>query len=310
MEQQKHNALNHIRDEIIRLNREQALFQQNSQRTANVSKGADEAVSSTAITRTEENKTAFGVSGRRQKRHRVLMDMRPEIERYSRTITGPTLSSALNTLEATMTRRHTAYPGAQPYSESHARFWLDYFTPDSSSSRLNKASRAAWGPNGFGILVAQGKCDIHGLEAAYLAQQSEGVVAEGDGESEQRGWEAEVGSEEEVEFLAAVAVEETLELGLEDMEMDDLDLSIRSHIPRAAMQAAVKDRLERERFIGELKRQMAQKGRIGEEEGVWPGAEERGEMLQRILVENAQLFARWRVSPLSKQFAFVLGPRE
>lgn len=71
MEQQKHNALNHIRDEIIRLNREQALFQQNSQRTANVSKGADEAVSSTAITRTEENKTAFGVSGRRQKRHRV-----------------------------------------------------------------------------------------------------------------------------------------------------------------------------------------------------------------------------------------------
>jgi hypothetical protein len=145
-----------------------------------------------------------------------------------------------------------------------------------------------------------------------------------------RGWEEEVGSEEEVEFLAAVAVEEIAGLGLEGMDMDELDLSIRSHILIAAMQAAVKDGQERECFLGELERRMVQKGRISKEragrwakealgvmepyvriwQGVWPGAEERGEMMRRILVENAQLFARWRVSHLSKQFSFELGPRE
>jgi hypothetical protein len=103
-----------------------------------------------------------------------------------------------------------------------------------------------------------------------------------------RGWEEEVGSEEEVE--------ETVALRLEGTEMDESDLSIRSHILVAVMQAAVKDRHERERFLGELERRMMQKGRISEEragrwakealgimepyvriwQGVWPGAEERG----------------------------------
>ena len=246
-----------------------------------------------------------------------------------------------------MTRLHTAYPSALPYSESHARFWLDYFTPDPSPSHLAKVThRGVWEPNSFGILVAQGKYDIHGLEAEYLRQVSEGAVVEGDDESEQvmwcglpdggigeqarwRGWEEEVGSEEEVEYLAAVAVEETVGLGREGIEMDELDLSIRSHILLAVMQAAVKDWQERERFLDELEVRMVQKGRIGKEragrwvrgalrimepyvrvwQGVWPGAEERGEMLRLILVENAQLFARWRVSPLSKKFTFELGPR-
>ncbi|GAD99157.1 hypothetical protein ANI_1_470124 [Paecilomyces variotii No. 5] len=257
-------------------------------------------------------------------------------------------ATALSTLEATVTRLHTTYPSAPPASESHARFWLDYFTPGPSPSRLTRiTSRETWGPNSFGILVAQGKYDIHRLEAEYLAQVSGSEVAKGDSESEQvmwcglpdggigaqawwRGWEEEVGSEEEVEFLAAVAVEETVGLGLEGIKMDELDLSIRSHILLAIMQAAVKDGQERERFLGDLERRMVQKGRIGKSsagrwarealgivepyvriwQGVWPGAEERGEMLRRILVENAQLFARWRVSPLLKQFLFELGPRE
>jgi hypothetical protein len=46
-------------------------------------------------------------------------------------------------------------------------------------------------------------------------------------------------------------------------------------------------------------------------DGVWPDAEEeRMEMLRRILVENGQLFARWKVSPHLKEFSFELGPRE
>ncbi|KAJ5256753.1 hypothetical protein N7478_012857 [Penicillium angulare] len=254
---------------------------------------------------------------------------------------------ALSTLEATMIRQHTAYPSALPYSESHARFWLDYFTPDLSPSRVATATRQVWGFNNFGRSVAQGRYDIQGLEAEYLAQVLGQEVIEGDSQSEPviwcglpdggigaqarlRGWEEEVGSEEEVQFLAAVAVEETVELGLQGIEMDELDLSIRSHILLAVMQAAVKDGQERERFLGVLERRMVQKGRIGKEraerwasealgimepyvrewQGVWPGAEERGKMLRQILVENAQLFARWKVSPVSKQFTFELQPRE
>ena len=69
---------------------------------------------------------------------------------------------------------------------------------------------------------------------------------------------------------------------------------------------------------------MVQKGRIGEEragrwvrealeimvpyvrvwQGKWPGAEKRGEVLRQILVENPLLFARWKLSPVLRQFAF------
>ncbi|KAI9930029.1 hypothetical protein MW887_011839 [Aspergillus wentii] len=92
---------------------------------------------------------------------------------------------ALSTLETTMARLHTAYPSAPPYSESHARFWLDYFTPN--PSRLATVTPQE-GPNRFGVLVAQGMYDIHGLEAEYLAQVSEGEGAEGAGESEPVMW--------------------------------------------------------------------------------------------------------------------------
>jgi hypothetical protein len=68
-----------------------------------------------------------------------------------------------------------------------------------------------------------------------------------------------------VEFLATIAVEETVRLGLEGIEIDKLDLLIRSYILLAVIQAAVKDRQERECFLGELERRMVQKGRIGKE---------------------------------------------
>lgn len=57
-----------------------------------------------------------------------------------------------------MTRLHTTYPSAPPYSESNARFWLDNFTPGPSASQLDERnSREAWEPSQFGILVVQGK---------------------------------------------------------------------------------------------------------------------------------------------------------
>lgn len=79
-----------------------------------------------------------------------------------------------------MTRLHTAYPSAPPYSEAHPRFWLDYFTPDPSPSRVAEVTPwQAWRPHSFGILVAQGKYDIHRLEAEYLSRIAGGEIIEG-----------------------------------------------------------------------------------------------------------------------------------
>ena len=205
-----------------------------------------------------------------------------------------------------------------------------------------KHNREAQGPHHFGLNVASGLYDIHSVEAQYLAQVSSGKVVERepskpefywcgipDGgtavQAVERGWQEEIGSEEEVEFLAAVAADEIAGVGAGVIEMDELDCSIRSHILLAVMQAALLENMqERERFLGDLEGRMVRKGRIGGEragkwvrgalevmlpyvrvwQGEWPDTEERGEMLRRILVENPLLFARWKLSPGLRQFAF------
>ncbi|KAL4861055.1 hypothetical protein BDV12DRAFT_77019 [Aspergillus spectabilis] len=259
---------------------------------------------------------------------------------------------ALSTLETTINRLRKAHPSVRPYSETQARFWLEYMGARyfGARTRSKAPSRGAWDENHFGVLAAQGAYDMYEWEGKYSAQlweaswEQSGVVKPdvGDGmwKSEVmwcgwpdggvgahawwRGWEGELGSEEEIEFLAAVAVEETV-----GVELDKLDLAVRSHILLGVMRAAVKTGLEREDLLQELETGMVQSGRIREEraglwlrealgvmepyvriwEGVWPDAEKRGKMLQQILVENGQLFARWKASPHLKEFSFVLGPR-
>ncbi|KAI9034936.1 uncharacterized protein KD926_004999 [Aspergillus affinis] len=240
---------------------------------------------------------------------------------------------ALSTLEMTTARLRTVHPSVPPYSETQARFWLEDMKLGSPMpSGLTKAqSQQAWKPNSFGVMVAQGAQDMYAWEAQYGAWDS-GVQWCGwpDGGVEvqawERGWEEEVGSQEEVEFLAAVVVEETV-----GVEVNKLDFAVRSHILLGLMRAAVEGGREREAFLEELEKGMALKGRIGEEragrwlkealkvvepyvrmwEGAWPAVEEeRAEMLRRILVENGQFFARWKFSPLLKEFNFELGPRE
>ncbi|KAK4132425.1 hypothetical protein BT67DRAFT_481732 [Trichocladium antarcticum] len=271
---------------------------------------------------------------------------------------------ALRTLEATT----TACPGAQPYSETQARFWLDYMKLGSPLSGSGSGSageeegeekEAAWRrPDGFGVLVAQGAVDVFAWEAQYSARlwaasaavESRGEVVKPDlglecgwvsgvewcGEPDGgvgvqawwRGWDGEVGSEEEVEFLAAVAVEETAGVGV---GVGELDFAVRSHLVLGVMQTATVGGEEREVLLEEMERGMVAKGRrIGGDrarkwlrevlavvepyvrmwEGVWPGAEETGEVLRRVLVENGQLFARWKVSPLLNEFNFELGVGE
>lgn len=205
----------------------------------------------------------------------------------------------------------------------------------------------------FGVLVAQGAYDMYAWEGKYSAQLWEASAArrevaepdmEGVWKSEVmwcglpdggveweawcRGWQEEVGSEEEVAFLAAVAVEETVGV---KVEVGELDSTMRSHMLLGVMRAAVERGRERDAFLEELARGMVGIGRIEEGragrwlrevlgvvepyvmiwEGVWPATEvERGEVLRRILVENGQLFARWKLSPVLKEFSFALGPRE
>lgn len=138
-----------------------------------------------------------------------------------------------------------------------------------------------------------------------------------------RGWEPEVGSEEEIEFLAAVAVKET-----EGIDVSNLDYAMRSHMLLGVMRAAFET--EREKHVEDLKRRIVEAGRIDESKAeqwiqqvlmvmepyvpqwhVWPAtAEGRSELLRRILVENGHLFARWKLSPLSKEFNFELKSGE
>ncbi|RDW81616.1 uncharacterized protein DSM5745_05173 [Aspergillus mulundensis] len=264
---------------------------------------------------------------------------------------------ALGTLETTIARLRTSHPSVLPYSETQARFWLEYMGLGSGrfdSAKAPAGSREAWEPNSFGISVAQGAYDVYAWEGKYSAQlwkesgagTGRGVVepdVDGGWKSEVmwcgepdggvgmyawcRGWEGEVGSEEEVEFLAAVAVEETVGVVA---EVGELDLAVRSHVLLGAMRAAVETGREREAFLEELERGMAKTGRIGEDrvgrwlrealrvvepyvsgwEGVWPDAAERKKVLRQILGENGQLFGRWKVPPLLGEFSFELGPRE
>jgi hypothetical protein len=251
---------------------------------------------------------------------------------------------ALSTLQQTILRLRKDYQSVQPYSETQACFWLKYMKIDSPGPFAKEVSD----PNQFGIHIAQGAFDMWAWEAHYSQElwgSIEGRIAplepdlDGTRKSEVdwcgwpdggvgvqawwRGWEPEVGSEEEIEFLAAVAVKET-----EGIDVINLDYAMRSHMLLGVMRAAFE--AEREKHVDDLKRWMVEAGRIDEtkatkwilevlmvmepyvqKRNVWPvTAEDRSELLRHILVENGQLFARWKLSPLSKEFNFELKPRE
>ncbi|KAL4963820.1 uncharacterized protein BDV14DRAFT_190718 [Aspergillus stella-maris] len=260
---------------------------------------------------------------------------------------------ALSTIEETITRLRQTHPVVAPYSKTQACFWLEYMGRRyfGNKRRSEAPSRATVIEERFGILTAQGMHDMYEWEGKYSAplweaswEHGSEVVVEPDVEhgtwkSEVmwagwpdgrvsafawwRGWEGELGIEEEMEFLDAVAVEEIEMVGVEvEMEMDKLDLAVRSHILLGVMRGAVLTGVERKDFLREIERGMVSSGRIEEEraglwlrealgvmepyvsiwDGVWPDAKERRQMLRQILVENGQLFARWAPSPHLKEF--------
>ena len=210
-----------------------------------------------------------------------------------------------------------------------------------------RARQAWWGPNIFGIHVGTGFYDTWRWEAYYspkLWDSMEARIAplepdlDGTRRSEvqwsgwpdgglsaevwMRGWEPELGSEEEIEFLAAVAVKET-----EGVDMSNLDYEVRSHMLLGVMRVAFESR--REKHLEDLKRRIIDAGRVDEDKAEqwvqealkvmepyvqkwdgWPAAEDRSELLRHILVENGQLFGRWKLAKGSKEFYFELkAPR-
>lgn len=266
-----------------------------------------------------------------------------------------TLAQTISRLEGDSSRGH--HPSPDPYSETQARFWLKYMGIDKPHYLAH--TKEAWNPNQFGLHIAQGGFDLSDWEAHYsleVWESDEARIAarepdlDGTRKSEVwwcgmpdggiglyarlRGWEPELGSEEEVAFLAAVAVKEAeAVIGGGDGDGDgdgDLDYAMRSHMFVGVMRA-VFETAERERWTEELKRGIVEAGRIDEEkkaeewlqqvlmvmepyvqkvDGQWPAAvEDRSELLRQILMENGQVFARWKLSPLSKEFSFELKPR-
>ena len=248
---------------------------------------------------------------------------------------------ALSTLQQAILRLRKDHPSVQPYSETQACFWLKYMNMDSPGP----SPKAVWNPNQFGLGVARGAYDVWEWEAHYSRKLWDSVDGpfepdlDGTRKSEVywcgwpdggagvqawwRGWEAELGSEEEIEFLAAVAVKET-----EGIDVSNLDYAMRSHMLLGVMRAAFET--ERGKHVEDLKRRMVEAGRIDEGKAeqwiqqvlmvmepyvqkwhVWPApAEDRSELLRHILVENGQLFGRWKPATPSKEFDFELKPRE
>ncbi|KAK7446573.1 hypothetical protein Landi51_07520 [Colletotrichum acutatum] len=248
---------------------------------------------------------------------------------------------ALSTLEQTIALLREDYPSVQPYSETQARFWLKYMNMECPG----KPSKDAWKHNEFGTSVAQGRFDMWAWEAHYSQERWETVNTpylepdlDGTRESEvnwcgwpdggvgeqarSRGWEPEVGSEEEVAFLAAVEMKET-----EGVDVKDLDYGIRSHVLLGLMCSAFD--VDKGQQVEQIKRQLVAAGRIDEsraeqwirealkvmepylrmKDGKPDFEENRDDMLRQILVKNGQLLARWKLSGSSKEFNFNLQPR-
>lgn len=240
---------------------------------------------------------------------------------------------AMSTLRATKQRQQKDCPRAQPYSDTHAWFWLNRHINDLCTFlRRRTDHETLWKPDMYSCKIAQGDVDVWHWQQHYSSERwAEAAVSEMrlepdlDGTPEPdilgcewpedgviihgmiSGWEPEVGSEEEVAFATAVAVKET-----EGVPLDALNYSMRSHILLAILHIAfIAD--DKEKHIESVKQRMVQAGRIEEdkvddwvrqalalmepyaaqEDYKWSEGADRDQLLQQALLNNAQLFARW-----------------
>jgi hypothetical protein len=267
---------------------------------------------------------------------------------------------ALTTLQDTISRQRKDCPDIQPYSETQTRFWLNKMRFESIDVRPHETFWLL--KNLFGCRVASGSYDLHEWEAYYSRERWESTeaqvkavepdrdgtwksdilwcdIARG-GEASMIGWAEELGGEEEIKFLAAVAAKEIEalpkgEAGTSAEEMADavngdtatgLNYAIRSHMILGVLRAAFETKTYRARHLDDLKRQITSACRL-DDEAVTPWVEQVLEvvepyakrtrptdipswsrLLQLILEENGQLFGRWKQMGEPKN-PFRLGPR-
>ncbi|OAR02109.1 hypothetical protein LLEC1_05476 [Akanthomyces lecanii] len=222
--------------------------------------------------------------------------------------------TATTTLRQSIARLQEENPEAQiqPYSETQAYFWLKRMGLDSP---YRPSVKWLWDPDyAFGAEVAIGEKDLWAWEAHYSPElwassasaaarlepdldgtRESGVIGCGWPESAglvveawSSGWDPEVGSAEEVAFLAGIALNETEEL-LADAGRT-LNCAIRSHILLGALRAACAQQL------GNVRPASTE---------AWAG------VFRKMLEENGQLFWQWvprKFEKWSKDCAFRLEP--
>jgi hypothetical protein len=154
------------------------------------------------------------------------------------------------------------------------------------------------------------------------------------GDVSETGWEEELGSEEEIVFLAAVAAREVELLASKRAEVvttkapttagNDPKYAVRSFILLEVLRAAFET--DRARYLDNLKQRVMDAGRLDSSTvGPWmnkvleimePYAAERTpptdlagwiRLLHDVLVENGQLLGRWK--QMGGQNPYQLGPR-
>ncbi|KAH7376037.1 hypothetical protein B0T11DRAFT_314439 [Plectosphaerella cucumerina] len=275
----------------------------------------------------------------------------------------PTLSKAtiteiaMFTLQVAIPRQqmYSNGPDIQLYSKTQVQFWLDQMGMNRTTVRL---SEELWDLDClFGSLVAQGVYDVRRWEAYYSRERWESMearrrVLEPDldrnsemqrcrlpdgrlmGDVSETGWEEELGSEEEIVFLAAVGAREVELLASERAEAvttkapttagNDPKYAVRSYILLEVLRAAFET--DRARYLDNLKQRVMDAGRLDSStvapwmnkvlEIMEPYAAERTpptdlagwiRLLRMVLEENGQLFGRWKL--MGGQNPFQLGPR-
>jgi hypothetical protein len=272
----------------------------------------------------------------------------------------PTLSTemltqlAISSLQKAISRQQRECPDVRPYSETQARFWLKRMGINSRSANLRKDTWAI--VYTFSTLIGRGDYDVRQGELLYSTERWESTGPEAlepdldgskksviqacgwpdggvSGEIAEMGWEEELGSEEEVLFLATVAAKEIEVLGVDaDGHSDDVNYAIRSHMLLGVLRAAFET--DRTQHVDGLKRQFVSAGRL-DDDGVGPwiervlevmepyvavdggvAAHKRpadasgwSELLRLILEENGQVFGRWKMCGMDRNPPFLLKAR-
>lgn len=243
---------------------------------------------------------------------------------------------ALQTLKQSILRLQANNVSVESYSETQARFWLEHL-------HLNRGRSE---PRGYGEnalyyvseYIPAGRIDVLSWQKFYTAHRwlsaegrttflapdadgSEYHVLKPDNEFQggndtiecYRGWTPEIGSEEEIDFLASVAIEELRHV----TDLGALDYVHRSHMLMAILRIAeaddqadatttlgreflkttrFEDSFAAEEWINQALDIMRPYVRHWTEEHVALGTDTRNRMtlLGRILLENGQLFGRYK----------------